>query len=120
MKLLRNAFILVITATLGACGPNKSELRGQVRKIEAEMNYLNSLAQSQRSRMNEADFVAFIGGFAAGYGATSDNGQLVVDGAGVVLDAAQRSSDAQLSLNQIKSRYNQLAIERMGLLNKLK
>jgi len=120
MKTLRNALVFALAATLAACGPSKAELRSRLMQVEAEMAYLSSLAQSYRDQMTAADFAAFLGGFAAGYGATTADGALALQGAGVVFDADTQSRAAQMNLGQIQARFNELDTERTVLISRLK
>ena len=109
MKTLTLLIIAVIAIPLSGCGPDKNQLRQRLGRVEMEMQQLQSLAYAQKSRMNQADFDAFIGGFAIGYGATSGDGQLAYEGGQTIGQAWGDSQNAQMSLDQIRSRYNQLA-----------
>lgn len=119
MKTLALLIIAIIAIPLSGCGPDKNQLRQRLGRVEMEMQQLQSLAYAQKSRMNQADFAAFIGGFAFGYGATSGDGQLAYEGGSVISQAADESQNARMSLDQIRSRYNQLAAERESIIGKL-
>ncbi len=45
MKTTRNVLTFALAATLAACGPSKSELRGRLMQVEAEMSYLMSVGR---------------------------------------------------------------------------
>jgi hypothetical protein len=67
---------------------------------------------SYQSALTEAQFAQFIGGFAIGYGAMSEDGGLALDGLGSAAQATVDAEHASMSLEQIQSRFNQLAVRR--------
>lgn len=103
--------LLIVLAGI-AGGPNRQELQAELVRVETEMMQLQSAAVSYQSKLTEAQFAQFIGGFAIGYGAMSEDGGLALDGLGSAAQATVDAEHASLSLEQIQSRFNLLAARR--------
>ncbi|WP_035600603.1 hypothetical protein [Haloferula sp. BvORR071] len=110
---------LAIILLLAACGPNKSELRAELRSIQTEIAQLSIAARQHQAQMSSAEFDAFIGSFAAGYGAVSGDYDLANDGASTAYDASNQASAASYSLDQIRKRFEVLSKRRIEILKKL-
>lgn len=103
MKTLLTTLAICCTAifTSSCGGPSKADLRAELQMVENEMMQLNSQAYNLKSQMNQAEWQSLFGGFAAGFGATSGDGTLALDGAGVVVNAAGNYDRAKFNYNQI-------------------
>lgn len=102
-----------------ACGPNKAELRAELQSIDGEMVMLRNAAYRHQSEMSQAEFSAFMGAFATGYGLTSGEGDITGEGIGTVVGAASEYDVASYSLEQIKQRQMELLKRRTVILGKL-
>jgi hypothetical protein len=102
-----------------ACGPNKTQLRAELQSIESEMVSLRIAAEQHRAQMDQAEYDAFIGSFAAGYGATSGDYGLAGDGAGTVVRSSRQYDASSYSLDQLKRRYETLAKRRAEIVTQL-
>lgn len=111
--------ILAIAGLLAACGPDKSELRSELRAIDTELVGIRIAAEQHRAQMSQAEFDAFIGSFAAGYGAVSGDYDLAGDGASTAINAMNQADAASYSLDQLKRRHDQLAKRRAEIVGKL-
>jgi hypothetical protein len=69
--------------------------------------------------MSQAEFDAFIGSFAAGYGAVTGDYGLAGDGAGTAYNATNQASAANYSLDQIRKRFDVLSKRRLAILKEL-
>ena len=116
---MRRSNLLVFAASsllLTACGgPSKAELRAELQQIEGEMMQLEMMAYDARSRMSQAEWQSFVGGFAAGFGAVSGDGQMTFAGGNAVAGASGDYDRARFNLQQIQGRYNQLAQRRIEI-----
>lgn len=110
---------LLISLIIPSCGPNEAELRAELQSIDQEMMALRNAAYHHQSQMNQAEFAAFIGSFATGYGITSGEGDLAGEGISTVINADSNYDVASYSLEQIKSRQNELLKRRVVILSKL-
>jgi hypothetical protein len=110
---------LLFSLILPSCGPSEAELRAELQSIDREMVMLRNAAYRHQSEMNQAEFAAFIGSFATGYGITSGEGDLTGEGVGTVIDAASDYDVASYSLEQIKQRQMELLKRRTVILGKL-
>ena len=110
---------LALAGLLAACGPSKSELRAELRAIDTELVSLRVAAEQHRAQMGQAEFDAFIGSFAAGYGAVSGDYDLAGDGVGTAVNANSQASAAYYSLDQIKQRSSLLSKRRAEVVGKL-
>ncbi|MCB1077332.1 MAG: hypothetical protein KDM64_05820 [Verrucomicrobiae bacterium] len=117
-----HAVVLLLGVVLltGCGGPSQAELRVELQSIENEMMQLEVAAYHLRSQMKQADWQGFIGGFATGFGTMTGNGQLALDGGGVVVEAAGAYDRAGYGLQQVQNRYNQLAMRRAEILRRLR
>ncbi|MCW1922637.1 hypothetical protein OKA05_08730 [Luteolibacter arcticus] len=111
--------ILVLAAVLAACGPDKAKLRAELQSIDAELVQIRSVAGQYRARMSAAEFDAFVGSFAAGYGAVSGDYQLAGDGVGTAVESALQYDASSISLDQLKQRHEQLAKRRTEIVPQL-
>jgi hypothetical protein len=118
MKALAPLFFIPLTALLlSACGgPSKAELRAELQQIEAEMMQLEMMAYDARSRMSQADWQNFLGGFAAGFGVVSGDDNMALTGGHAIAGATGDYDRARFNLQQIQGRYNQLAQRRFEIL----
>jgi hypothetical protein len=111
--------VLVLVAILAGCGPDKAKLRAELQSIDADLVQIRSVAEQYRARMSTAEFDAFIGSFAAGYGTVSGDCQLAGDG----VDAAAKSvidyDASSKSLEQLRQRHDQLARRRVEIVSQL-
>lgn len=110
---------LIFSLVLPSCGPNEAELRTEMHSIDRELMALRNAAYRYQSQMNQAEFAAFIGSFATGYGITSGEGELAGEGVGTVIDAASDYDVASFSLEQIKQRQMELLKRRTVIVAKL-
>lgn len=95
---------------LSACGgPSKAELRAELQQIEGELMQLEMMAYDARSRMSQAEWQNFLGGFATGFGAVSGDGKMALAGGNAIAGASGDFDRARFNLQQIQARYNQLA-----------
>lgn len=120
MKKVLILLTLLFSLLVPSCGPNKSELRAELRSIDGELMLLRNAAYQHQSQMNQAEFAAFIGSFATGYGITSGEGELAGEGVGTVINAASDYDVASFSLEQIKQRQMELLKRRALIALKLK
>jgi hypothetical protein len=111
--------ILVLAAVLAACGPDKAKLRAELQSIDAELGQIHAVAEQYRARMSAAEFDAFVGSFAAGYGAVSGDYQLAGDGVGTAVESAIQYDASSISLDQLKQRHDQLAKRRADVVSQL-
>lgn len=117
----KNLFLtLILSSLIAACGSNEAELRAELQSIDREMVMLRNAAYRHQSQMNQADFAAFIGLFATGYGITSGEGGVTGEGIGTVIDAASDYDVASYSLEQIKQRQMELLKRRVMITAKLR
>lgn len=120
MKLAIIASLVVLAAWLvPSCGSREEELRVELKKVNAEILQLQTAAREYQAQMGQAEFDAFIGSFAAGYGAVTDDGGLVIDGTSTAWDAANQASAASHSLDQIRQRFAALSERRAEILKDL-
>jgi hypothetical protein len=112
--------ILLFTMLIPSCGPSEAELRAELQSIDRELVMLRNAAYRHQSEMNQAEFAAFIGSFATGYGITSGEGDLTGEGVGTVIDAASNYDVASYSLEQIKQRQMELLERRTVIVGKLR
>ncbi len=116
--------LLLLTLLLGlmqlSCGPSENELRAELRSIDGELMMLRNAAYQYQSQMSQAEFNAMIGSFATGYGITSGESGLAMDGAVTVAGAASNYDTASYSLEQIKRRQTELMKRRAFIVAKLK
>lgn len=117
---MKKLIILLFALGLASCGPSESELRAELNSINAELTQLGIAAQRHRAEMNNAEFDAFIGSFAAGYGAVSGDVGLAGDGASTAYNATNQASVASYSLDQINERASTLIKRRLVILRDLK
>jgi hypothetical protein len=111
--------IILLVAVLAACGPDKAKLRTELQSIDTELVQIRAVADQYRARMSAAEFDAFVGSFAAGYGAVSGDYQLAGDGVGTAVESAIQYDASSISLDQLKQRYDQLAKRRAELVSQL-
>jgi hypothetical protein len=119
MKLAIIASLVVAACLVPSCGPGEKELRAELKTIDAEILSLQIAARQYQSQMSQADFDAFIGSFAAGFGAVTGDGELAIDGSGTALDAAQQARAAGYSLDQISQRFDALSARQREILKDL-
>ena len=119
MKLALIASLVLAACLVPSCGPSEKELRAELQKVNAEILQLHSAARQYRSQMSEVEFDAFIGSFAAGYGAVTGDGGLAIEGSGTAWEAANQASAASYSLDQIKQRFEALSQRRAEILRDL-
>ena len=110
---------LLVACLMTACGPSESELRAELSRINAQMMSLNIAAQQHRAQMSQAEFDAFIGSFAAGYGAVSGDYELAGDGATTAYQSSQQYDASSYSLDQLKQRFDTLAERRLEIIKDL-
>jgi hypothetical protein len=115
-----NVIPFLIALLLTACGPSKSELRAELSQIDAELMSLRIAARQHQSQMSQAEADAFIGSFAAGYGAVSGDYGLASEGAGAAYNASNQASASSYSLAQINERAGKLIKRRLVILEDLK
>ena len=117
MKTFAHYFLVpLVGSLLVACGgPNEAELRAELQQIEGEMMQLEMMAYEFQSRMSQAEWQTFLGGFAAGFGLTSGNDQLTYSGGNAIAGASGDYDRARFNLQQIQGRYNQLAQRRIEI-----
>ena len=111
---------LLFSLLLPSCGPNESDLRAELQSIDHELVMLRNAAYRHQSQMNQAEFAAFIGSFATGYGITSGEDDLAGEGVGTVINAASDYDVASFSLEQIKQRQMELLKRRTVITVKLR
>ncbi|MEO5917254.1 MAG: hypothetical protein ABIS50_23690 [Luteolibacter sp.] len=116
---MKHILLIAFTFLFVACGPNKAQLRAELQSIESEMVSLRISAEQHRAQMDQAEYDAFIGSFAAGYGTTSGDYKLAGDGAGAVARSSRQYDASSYSLDQLKQRYEALAKRRMEIVAKL-
>ncbi|MES2658854.1 MAG: hypothetical protein V4689_09560 [Verrucomicrobiota bacterium] len=116
---MKQIIILAFSLLIAACGPNKTQLRSELQSIDSEMVNLRIAAEQHRSKMDQAEYVAFIGSFAAGYGATSGNYELAGDGADTAVRSSRQYDASSYSLDQLKQRYEVLAKRRTEIVKQL-
>jgi len=111
--------ILILAVVLAACGPNKSKLRTELQSIDAELVYIRTTAGHYRDRMSAAEFDAFIGSLAAGYGAMTGDFELAGDGVDTAVSSVNDHGISRASLDQLKQRHDQLAKRRAEVASQL-
>lgn len=112
--------VLVLSACIiPSCGPSEKELRAELQKVNTQIHQLQAAAQHYRAQMSQAEFEAFIGSFAVGYGAVTGDGGLTLDGTSTAWDATHQASAANYSLDQIKQRFEVLSKRRAEILKDL-
>lgn len=111
--------LCALALLLTACGPSESELRAELRSIEAEMTQLGISAGQYRAQMSQAEFDTFVGSFAAGYGAVAGDYSLAGDGAVSAISANSQAEAAGRSLEQLRQRYSKLNQRREEILREL-
>jgi hypothetical protein len=111
--------VLVLAAVLAACSPDKAKLRAELQSIDAELSQIHAVAEQYRARMSAAEFDAFVGSFAAGYGAVSGDYQLAGDGVGTAVESAIHYDASSISLDQLKQRHDRIAKRREEIVSKL-
>ena len=119
VKLALSASLVLAACLVPSCGQGEKELRAELQKVNAEILQLHSAARQYRSQMSQAEFDAFIGSFAAGYGAVSGDIGLASDGASTAYNATNQASAASYSLDQIKQRFAALSERRVEILKNL-
>ena len=116
---MKKPITLLLACVLASCGPSESELRAELRQIDGEILQLNIAAQQHRAQMSQAELDAFVGSFAAGYGAVSGDYSLAGDGVGTAYNATNQASAANYSLDQIRKRWEVLSKRRLEILKEL-
>ncbi|MES2657193.1 MAG: hypothetical protein V4689_01175 [Verrucomicrobiota bacterium] len=116
---MKHLIILAIAFLIASCGPNKGQLRSELQSVESEMLELRIAAEQHRAQMDQAEFQAFIGSFAAGYGTTSGDYELASDGAGTAVRSSRQYDASSYSLDQLKQRYVALAKRRTEIVAQL-
>lgn len=116
---MKHILLIAFTFLFAACGPDKGQLRAELQSIESEMVQLRIAAEQHRVQMDEAEYDAFIGLFAAGYGATSGDYGLAGDAAGTVARSSRQYDASGYSLDQLKQRYDALAKRRTEIARQL-
>jgi len=116
---MKHSLLLVLAILFASCGPSESDHRVELRSIDSELFQLGIAAQQHRAQMSNAEFDAFIGSFAAGYGAVSGDYCLSGDGASTAYDATHRADVAGYSLDQVRNRVDALTKRRSEILNDL-
>ena len=111
---------LLFSLILPSCGPSEAELRAELQSIDGELVMLRNAAYRHQSEMNQAEFAAFIGSFATGYGITSGEGDLTGDGISTVVNAESNYDVASYSLEQIRQRQMELLKRRTVITSKLR
>jgi len=111
--------VLVLSLVLAACGPDKAKLRTELQSINAELVQIQGVAAQYQARMSAAEIDAFLGSFAAGYGAVSGDSELATDGIGAAIDSTVDYDVSSISLDQLKQRHEQLAKRRSEIVSKL-
>ena len=115
MKLL-HLLPLCAALLLAACGPSESELRTELRQINAELVAIQVAANQHRSQMSQAEFDAFFGSFAAGYGATSGDYGLAGDGINTATNAVRQYDHSASSLDHLQRRWRTLGRRRAHII----
>jgi hypothetical protein len=116
---MKQVLLFAFTFLFIACGPDKSQLRTELQAIDAEMVQLRMAAEQQRAQMDQAEFNAFIGSFAAGYGATSGDYELARDGVGTAVESSHQYDVSKYSHGQLKQRYEVLSKRRTEIVAQL-
>lgn len=111
--------VIALAAILAACGPNKAKLRTELQSIDAELVQIQATAGHYRDRMSAAEFDAFIGSFAAGYGAMTGDFELAGDGVDTAVWSVSDHGNSSASLKQLKQRHDQLAKRRGEIMSQL-
>jgi hypothetical protein len=111
--------VLALVAILAGCGPDKDKLRAELHSIDAELVQIRTVAEQYRARMSAAEFDAFIGSFAAGYGAVFGDCQLAGDGVDATATSVIEFEASSKSLEQIRQRHDQLAKRRAEIVSQL-
>ena len=107
---------LLAALFLTACGPSESELRTELRQIDTELVAIQIAANQYQSQMSQAEFDAFWGSFAAGFGATTGDYGLAGEGLSAATSAAHQYDLSAYSLDQLQARYAILAKRRAEIL----
>ena len=105
MKLHHHLLPLLAALFLTACGPSESELRTELRQIDTELVAIQIAANAHRSQMSSAEFDAFFGSFAAGYGTTTGDYGLAGDGLHTATNASRQYDHSAWSLDQLQQRF---------------
>ena len=111
--------VLTLAVVLAACGPDKAKLRAELQSIDTELVQIRAVAEQYRAQMNEAEFDAFVGSFAAGYGAVSGDYELAGDGIDTAVESAIQHDASSHSLDQLTQRHDQLAKRRAEIASQL-
>jgi len=120
MKFIAFILPLVLVIILASCGPNKGQLRSELRAVETEMMQITLVAKQQQARMSQAQYQAFIGSFAAGFGAVSGDYDLAGDGVDTAVESNRQVDVSSYSLDQLSRRYNALAQRRAEIVKLLR
>ena len=118
MKLL-HLLPLCAALLLAACGPSESELRTELHQIDAELVAIQVAANRHRSQMSQAEFDAFFGSFAAGYGTTTGDYGLAGDGLHTATSAVRQYDHSATSLDQLQRRWITLGKRRAQIVAEL-
>ena len=113
-------FLTAISLLVTSCGPSEEELRAELRAIDGELMAIRIAANRYRAQMNQAEVDAFFGSFAAGYGTTSGDYGLALDGVGTASAAMQQYDVSAYSLDQLYSRNMELMKRKLQIQQKLK
>ena len=116
---MKQLLLIAFTFLFVACGPNKAQLRAELQSVESEMVQLRIAAELHRAQMDQAEYDAFIGSFAAGYGSTSGDYELAGNGADTVARSSRQYDASSYSLDQLKQRYEALAQRRTAIVKQL-
>jgi len=117
---MKPILLLMTILALAACGQNEGQLRSELQNIEAEMVSLRIVAEQHRVQMDQAEFNAFIGSFAAGYGLTSGDYEMAGNGANSAVSSSRQYDASSYSLDQLKQRLEVLAKRRSEIVSELK
>jgi hypothetical protein len=116
---MKQILLIALAFLFVACGPDETQLHAELKSIDAEIVQLRIAAEQQRAQMDQAEFNAFIGSFAAGYGATSGDYELAKDGVGTAVDSSRQYDVSKYSHEQLKQRYEILAKRRTEIVAQL-
>ena len=111
--------VIILAVALAACGPDKSKLRAELQLIDAELLQIRTTAGHYQDRLSAAEFDAFIGSLAAGYGAMTGDFELAGDGVDTAVSSVNDHGISKASLDQLKQRHDQLAKRRAEITSQL-
>lgn len=109
--------VLALVILLAACGPEKAKLRAELQSIDAELVQIRAVAEQYRAQMSAAEFDAFVGSFAAGYGAVCGDYELAGGGIDTAIVSAIQHDASSTSLEQLAQRHDQLAKRRAEIVS---